>query len=239
MKDHDILYKKQMLQAKKNGWKIVTRRPIKPQPKDTKAAGKPVKKVDDYFTGVPENGQAYYWREKGSWNSTEPFHCPYGTPGDRLYTKENFQIHDCSDFEQSVLVEYTADGCERWVQLTNREWEKYRAWKEPFGKKSKLFMFKSLSRFWDEVTEIDIERVQDISGLEAKNEGIKLDFPGGHHGAYKRAKNDFFELWQEMYADTQYALSNNPWVWVVRYKPLVVNGRRTDLENELATATNS
>ena len=74
-----------MVQAILQGRKTQTRRVVKPQPHETRAKGKDVIEVSNYFTGDPEKGKAYYWKENGVWNSSERFKCPYGQVGDVLW----------------------------------------------------------------------------------------------------------------------------------------------------------
>lgn len=229
-----------MILAKKNRWKTETRRPIKPQPEGVERSEVP---------------QPYY--NSPDVVANKVIKCPYGTNGDRLWTRETYSVLDCSDFEQALHVEYQADGHTRWIQLSDAEWEKYRAWKEPFGTKPNIFMFKSLCRFWDEVTEIQVERIQAISEKGACKEGVKLDFntTKNHSGEINRvvhhywdyqkdswehalnmdyaARNSFKTLWQSMYQGGPFDWDNNPYVWVVKYKPLIVNGTP---ENQKALA---
>ncbi|TYP92054.1 hypothetical protein LX73_2300 [Fodinibius salinus] len=234
MTDHQILYTKPMILAKLNGWKTVTRRPIKPQPKRLET-GKDTWE-DEFYAYDHKNcdGDACEYACNGEWLKS-----PYGVPGDQLWTKENYTIKDYSNFEQSVLVEYTADQHQRWVQFTDADWQKYRNWEEPIGKKSKLFMFKTLSRFWDEVTDITVERIQDITPKEVWNEGIriprseyqsrKFEPPSICEIPYLRA---FHELWQSMYEGGPFDWNNDPYVWAISYTPLIVNH---DTVNEKAT----
>lgn len=215
IKDHQILYTKQMILAKLNGWKIVTRRPIKPQPKK--------ERFSSFYDGIA------YFKNDIVWDDNpEDIKCPYGHPGDQLWTKENYEILEYSDFEQAVQVKYKADGTIRWVQLHDEDWAKYKNWKQPTGKKSKLFMFKTLSRFWDEVTEINAERVQDITAEEIYKEGIRITSIGNNS---PKAANNFINayrglfknIWQNMYEGGPFDWNKNPWVFAVCYKPLIVN----------------
>lgn len=226
MKARPISYKKQMIVAKKNGWKTVTRRPIKI---DTS------KRFE--FWDIDEKGRAVF-EDLERDNTTawlENIKCPYGTPGDQLYTKENYQIIKRSKVDQSVLVNYKADDSTKWMMLPDGDWERYLDWKEPFGSKASLFMYKSLSRFWDEITWIRVEQIQSILPSEVWQEGIRIPLPetrsrkflstAAHPWKYLKK---FESLWQSMYESGPYDWNKNPWVWVVRYKPIIVNGMITN-----------
>jgi hypothetical protein len=210
MKEHPILYSKQMIQAKLNGRKFVTRRPMKPQPV--------LNFIGDSIDGRMPVDEDF-----------EEIHCPYGQAGDRLWTKENFQIIDEVESSQEVAVVYQADQALRHVRLTDGEWEKFQNWKYPHRKKSKLFMFRSLSRFLDEITEINVEQVQDITPHRAWNEGIRIRQGGGvvpvgrSHASDQFYINEFKKLWQSMYKGDVFDWKENPWLWVIRYRTLFLD----------------
>lgn len=77
-----ISFNEDLILLIESGKKTQTRRPIYPQPEQTKAKGKSVIGVFDYCTGSPSAGLAYFWRSGSCWNSSEAFRCPYGKVGD-------------------------------------------------------------------------------------------------------------------------------------------------------------
>ncbi len=190
MTEHPILFNTKMVRAILDGRKTQTRR---------------VAKIDerDYDT----------WG-KEAMDAVIRHHCPYGQVGDRLYVKEPFKINRRGRDWNCVIGEYTRDGIQFTKHLQIPETDKFLKWKEPYKGKSSLFMFKSLARIHLEITAIRVERVQDITYLDAKAEGIKYD----------RGNEDprwvFERLWDSINKNRGYGWNVNPWVWVVEFKKI-------------------
>ena len=82
------------------------------------------------------------------------------------------------------------------------------------------------------VTNVRVERLQDISVQDAKDEGIKVHANGCKDGlafgcyngddcVYNRCKRPieyFHELWESINAKRGYGWDTNPWVWVVEFE---------------------
>ena len=66
------------------------------------------------------------------------------------------------------------------------------------------------SRINLEITDIRVERVQDITEEDAKAEGVDW-YPA------MRANRLFQSLWDSINAKRGYAWDVNPWVWVVEF----------------------
>lgn len=135
--------------------------------------------------------------------------CPYGSPGDELYIKEPFRVLHRNGGTK-VYVRYS-DALGRTVELTEEEYAKFEKWKNPFGGKSSLFMFKSMARTRLEITGIRVERIQDITEEEAKQEGVA---PLGGHvpNAYRLG---FMHTINTLRPGSW---TRNDWFWVINYK---------------------
>ena len=83
------------------------------------------------------------------------------------------------------------------------------------------------SRLTLEVTGVRVERVQDISEVDAEAEGIECfdpdrdasicRIPGGEW-EYDTARNAFRDLWDSINGARGYGWDANPWVWIVEFK---------------------
>lgn len=94
--------------------------------------------------------------------------CPYGVPGDRLWVKETIRLvpdQEPDDGTGRVLSCYAADGA-----LTVAD-----AW--PWRRKqlNSIHCPRGLSRITLEVTEVRVERLQEISEADAIAEGVSAD----------------------------------------------------------------
>lgn len=132
--------------------------------------------------------------------------CPYGTVGDRLYVKEGLERRDMG-------VRYRRDK----VTVAKGEY----AWEWQRDTLSPMHMPKWAARLWMELTDVRVERVQDISEEDAKAEGVScVDLPTktyeGWADAYHRLL--FKALWESIYGKDSWDL--NPWVWVLEFNKL-------------------
>lgn len=168
MKERPILFSGPMVRAILAGTKTITRRVVKPQPeRDPKWVGgyrwsrRPVtltRPVPEIFC-LPDMPQAN----------------PYGQPGDRLYVKEQ---HEFLFRHGDVWCLYKADMAERrvvapYVPAINR------------GRPS-IHMPRWASRITLEITEVRVERLQDISEADAIAEGCEAaPFPGPWWQGYR------------------------------------------------------
>jgi hypothetical protein len=111
--------------------------------------------------------------------------CPYGEPGDRLWVREAFDSWKCAN--ESML-------------LLNRG-----AWKSP------MFMPRWASRLTLEITEVRVQRLQEMSEEDAQEEGRGTWGNGCRH-------RYFAGLWDSINAKRGHSWESNPWVWAVSFR---------------------
>jgi hypothetical protein len=76
-----------------------------------------------------------------------------------------------------------------------------------------IHMPKWAARIWLEITNIRVERLNDISDEDAGKEGV---FPNGDNA--KPHVKSFFLLWSRLNGAGSW--EKNPWVWVIEFKRL-------------------
>jgi hypothetical protein len=119
--------------------------------------------------------------------------CPYGISGDRLWVRETFGI--CNTVSPAVC--YLADN----KQLPS-----------PFYKrKPSIFMPRWVSRILLEITNVRVERLQEISNKDAVKEGCD--------NWLCSKEEEFHALWDSINGK-KYPWAANPWVWVIEFKRL-------------------
>ena len=224
MNQRPIIMSAEGVRAILDGRKTQTRRVIKPQPPNHVTCCKP------YCTGT-KWPLAWYWQDKRQlWNSLKPLKCPYGKVGGKLYVRESHKLTKFNrDGERWVRCEYRyeVDGDKatrefRWADIPKpqrnrlrriRTWDK---WRPP------RFMYKFLARIWLEITNIRVERVQDIDNdwNDCLKEGVmgKNEACCDCHGLYIKVLWRFRELWDSLNAKRGYPWEKNPWVWVIEFK---------------------
>lgn len=127
--------------------------------------------------------------------------CPYGVPGDRLWVRETFN----ANWTDRVI--YRADGGSA-VEAGYAS--------EPKWKPS-IHMPRWASRITLEVTDVRVERIQDISEHDAIWEGCE---PSVDASGVTPARKHFAVLWDSINAKRGYGWGTNPWVWVVTFRKL-------------------
>lgn len=202
MKERPILFSAPMVRAILEGRKTQTRRIIK----------KPMDEVPDYARGWKHNGYAFYGKINGG-DMAVPFICPYGQRGDRLWVRETW-----ANTEADGLV-FKADG-ERDFRTPCGTVSERSAWKPS------IHMPRTFSRITLEITDVRVERLQDISEADAIAEGCGKSkggmFCGGPHKAHgtptqhNTAKEAYSHLWESINGAGSW--DANPWVWVISFR---------------------
>ena len=162
------------------------------------------------------------------------FRCPYGSPGDRLWVRETWGSADTmyQGHENDVpgVIAYRADrsaidqGISRQVKIPQWDLDQWN-W-DCIKWRPSIHMPRWASRITLEVTDVRIERLQDITEEDARAEGITdggcltcgENEPCGCDNPRPDARDGFAGLWQDIYGpDSWHA---NPWVWVVSFRGL-------------------
>ena len=232
MKEHPILFNPEMVKAILDDRKTQTRRVIKHQPPTPEY--KMFTLMDSTNSEDRRNIGRHHWslsRDCQMIDGSQPyFSCPYGQVGDRLWLQESYQIINYDTQDNTVSGLYKSD-CKAFVniELTGDEFNKFQSRKFPFRSTPGRFMYKSLSRITLEITNIRVERVQDID--DALAEGIRFlkrdkygqqDFYGLSEDNYDvmmpSARSSFVLLWNSINKKSGFEWGVNPWVWVVEFK---------------------
>ena len=232
-----ILLSGEMVRAILDGRKTQTRRPLKPQPE---------------INGDRIN----FSFRKGASHLNLPFpcsdyslvimECPFGKVGDLLWVRETFCLeHQVEEdqpppFDDSRPIrwefagmESDPEGADMWVQPHYRatdptpELSYEDSGGEPTVRwKPSIHMPRWASRITLEITDIRIERLQEITEEDAKAEGV-LPCP------HPLSKTDecldcyldageyacsFLNLWNGLYAKQGLGVDVNPWVWVITFR---------------------
>lgn len=207
-----------MVRALLNGTKTQTRRVVKNHVRGLPAWCEQMKGRDDqpvprWFVSRAETERV---------GTTMP--CPHGEAGDRLWVKEsawitkpNFAEPQFASHPNGALVQYYASNPDS---------------EGPDGygikRKPSIFMPRWASRITLEITDVRVQRLQDISEADAQAEGVQ---PYKHIGAEQRVPGPgfggvllmeqphrlpFADLWDSINGED--AWTANPWVWALTFK---------------------
>jgi hypothetical protein len=198
-----MLFSPEMARANMEGRKTETRRIVKP------ASGWDV----NWHVAQAKDSPGRYCMRCGTQYSLPYFKCPYGEPGDVMWMREGYVPHYFDGGTHGYMADWNS---------TAAEYVKQPKWKP------NIHMPLSACRFFAEISEVRVERLQDISQEEARNEGT---YPAPHraHHECKQWKDpmhnfrDCFScgyklLWIKINGGKSWI--ENPWVWVVKYRRL-------------------
>jgi len=210
MKERPILFSTPMVQAILAGRKTQTRRIIKQQPE-----GK---------ISCIVNGLWMYDIPTGKSNIPCSFRCPYGQIGDVIWVRETWAM----SYDTEYHPELASNEQEHW-----ETGYVYKADGKPFYQidkwKPSIFMPREACRLRLEITNIRVERLQEISHGDAMSEGVDhvIDKITGYcgydylHGGYNlmtNPYNGFCSLWKSINGKESW--ESNPYVWVIEFKKL-------------------
>ncbi len=215
MKEHPILFSTEMVKAILDGRKTQTRRVIKLSRSWFDKNGKLV--------------DTNYWKGE---DLVKTIKCPYGQVGDHLWCKETHYR-----FGHWVKNGITKTGKQKWRFKANDHEVWF--WDNPptenvhrlgeknavgWFKRSSLFLPREFSRLTLEITEIRVQRVQEISGDDALAEGVSLDgaIVGHDYNIDSEYREGFLiaqyrALWNSINGK-KYPWESNPYVWAITFK---------------------
>lgn len=219
IKERPILFSAPMVRAILSGQKTVTRREVKKKAAlDCLAAG-----FEPAFLALPGNSDL----------------CPYGKVGDRLWVRETWGVisHDFDEHGNMIdwkpdrpaskiremrfgrgyysgHVIYRADGEAVWAGDDYGGGDDRSAWKPS------IHMPRIASRILLKITDVRVERLQEISLAQVQREGCEVRqfwlFGANTAEAKKIGASVFSGLWSSINGAESW--NANPWVWVVEFK---------------------
>lgn len=134
--------------------------------------------------------------------------CPI-CPGDILYVRETWcalPVNEVGHIRGHSTYYYRADG-----DLRPSGWR---------GKwRPSIHMPKEAARIWVKVTDVSVERLQDIDGKGCVKEGIEEEHLKDIGDEF--VKGMFHDLWDSTIKKSdldRYGWNANPWVWVIEFE---------------------
>jgi hypothetical protein len=199
MSEKPIIFSTPMVEAILAGRKTQTRRVVK---RWNQADG--IEQHDDCYQG-----------EFVPWKDGEPQESIFAPAelGDVLWVRESFrQAWPATSYSHGIV--YRADKAK---SLGMDEYSERHRWKPS------IHMPRLAARLFLRVTDVRVERLQDIREADALAEGCdkrdSITVNGERYSALS-ALDSFESLWQSLNAERGYGWGRNPWVWVIEFEPL-------------------
>lgn len=165
--------------------------------------------------------------------------CPYGVAGERLWVRETWALVSADDHsaftaraERMPAGKTLADtdgGLDRFIDLTDEQAEWAHAHVDPERWRPSIHMPRWASRLTLEISEVRVQRLQEISDEAAAAEGMDFrpidTFPGvkAWHApdgwSHKTARGAFDHAWESINGKRA-PWASNPWVWAITFKRL-------------------
>ncbi len=190
-KQTGLIFSQEFIPKLLDGTKNMTRRPVNPQPYIL---------ADGTWEGNTRPRSGY--SSERTLRDMLPIYCPYGQPGDLIWVRETWMYGDYGNngsrpSERHIF--YKADG---WDQARFRGWQTAHGKHPPTLWKPSIHMPKWAARIWLEITEVRVERVQNVTGTDFFDEGFDLF-------------DEFRSNWDEKYPGSW---DRNDWVWALTFK---------------------
>lgn len=235
-----ILFSGSMVRAILEGRKTMTRRVVKPQPDTSLTFGDTLKMWTYDPHGKP--WMALAWRDTFTFPGEDlagAAFFPYGQPGDLLWVRETFALFGDAGgrWFKAGIPKYNCGKPTGWVDFPYKLDSTFDPPSDLKWRPS-IFMPRWASRLTLRVTNVRVERLQDISEDDAKAEGIDHNWLGSIESCPEEyqdewcnylasidgfpcysAQESFMTLWQSINAKRPgCAWDDNPWVWVVEFE---------------------
>lgn len=189
-----ILFNTEMVRAILDGRKTCTRRLVRFLPGE-----------NPQWTGYIRDGLMLYNGRNEPCITKAPYQ-----PGDILYVRETWHkytkrmgkgegCHLAEFYGYKASVANSEDANEPW--------------------KPSIHMPKEAARIWLKVTDVRVERLQDITSEQIGREGVEVEYPHVLNGEEKRYA--FLTLWNSTIKKSdldRYGWDANPWVWVISFE---------------------
>lgn len=160
---------------------------------------------------------------------TKHIKCPYGQPGDVLWARETW------DYAHDECGNPVGDSFGKYLYKASGD-NHHGKWRPS------IHMPKVASRIWERITEIRVERLQDISYEDSIAEGIQpllasgmqlategqlykhyTEHQVGIFGTGLKPTESYATLWESINGPGSWDL--NPWVWVITTEILSTTGK--------------
>lgn len=216
-----ILFNTEMVRAILDGRKTVTRRVVKHGGKLPLAYGRDkFYKLVEELNGKPFYGAGFYKDsdifEIDGVQHTDAiyFKSPY-QPGDILYVRETFCTYCADHVIDGVRYAYKADATPESERIRKEYCYKYRP---------SIHMPREAARIFLRVTDVRVERLQDITEEQAIAEGVRIGLGGE---PFFSCKDAFVRLWDSTlpknpnkFKCPENSWITNPFVWVIEFEKI-------------------
>lgn len=192
MNERPIAFGGSMVRAILGGGKTQTRRIVDPQP-EARATVYPMPLDGEWYWQHKKLHAGYLHTGRRAMERLMVPLCPYGKVGDHLWVRETWRAR--APDQDGCTIDYRAD---HWTEdPCDVPW------------RPSIHMPRWASRITLEITDVRVERLQEISASDALAEGVT-------HSTLNDPRVEYRWLWESIYGTGSW--DANPWVWVVEFR---------------------
>ncbi len=210
-----ILFNTEMVRANLDGRKTCTRRLIKPLQFNGMLPDKCKNAMPEEFLKKKRLMFKPYCDMTDSELISTAYNSQYQT-GDILYVRET--VWQKTGHYLDIDGETKAVWCNEFRYAASDEKPEV-GWNYSWAKRPSIHMPKEAARIWLKVTDVRVERLQDITIDDIRNEG--LPSAAVHAGDIEIALKEWEKLWNGTVKKSDldcYGWDANPWVWVIEFE---------------------
>lgn len=219
MTEYPILFSGAMVKAVLSGAKTQTRRVVKLD-KWVTSHDSIILEVVDNFICVQQS------KKTGAILRDSKITCPYGVVGDQLWVRETICTGAKNNPEpcKNHIWRYFADNEPVVVSKENETVMRVWAHHKEQEYCPSIHMPRWASRIQLEITDVRVQRVQDISESDAMDEGsgVLLETHPERDGNPDQYRKCFHDLWDSINSKRGFGWKENPWVWAISFKRIEV-----------------
>lgn len=231
-----ILFNTEMVQAILDGRKTVTRRVVDVD-------------ISNQFDVESDRKTVVAYIDQETGDSYAPTKICRYQPGDTMYVRETWRVGAWDIRNQMIAFDYKDGTCGELTYIHDRElferlvnqsredarkakckyngvdfiWEKG---KSPCRWHPSIHMPKEAARIWLKVKDVRVERLQEITEEQAKEEGAIdnrgfIHSPDNEYDRIHTAREHFIDIWNSTIKKSDidcYGWDANPWVWVIEFE---------------------
>lgn len=201
MASKPILFNTEMVRAILDGRKTMTRRVIKD------------KDITNNFD-IDVDGSVYAYIDQATGDSYPPTAIAKYQVGDILWVRETWSRIDDLPYDNYVYRTNYGTTEDDSFPPSMFKW------------KPSIHMPREAARIFLKVTNVSVERLQDINEEDALKEGCMPTILDG--AIFFSAKGKFHALWDSLNAKRGYGWEANPWVWIYEFERVSEDGSSKD-----------
>lgn len=197
MRERPIIMRPESVCGVLEGRKLQTRRVVKPEPGSSAATITALKDGAEFLLERwPKAERAF-----DNFGRCDRIVCPYGVPGDRLWVREAWApLGEHAVIHRATNIGYAV---ERW--------------------RSPIYMPRWASRILLEITDVRVQRVQEITEEDAIAEGTPLEdawqfIDVGLPISAEAWITAYADLWNRINLKRGFGWDVNPWAWAISFR---------------------